>query len=115
MYEGYALIDSSFWIDAINLGGSIEYIEGSQTILPKYNTVFTSLKLAVVLAISLDTDQMPHHAALHLFLHGWPQSMHSMRGPRIFCQRGSNFDNVLWVDPNSTISGPSSARQRNAI
>ena len=43
-----------------------------------------------------------------------------MRGPRKFCQRGSNFDDVFlvdegWVDPNSTISGPSSTRQRNAI
>ena len=42
-----------------------------------------------------------------------------------FCQRGSNFDNVFFVlfflidegreDPSTTISGPSSARQRNAI
>ena len=65
-----------------------------------------------------------------------------MRGDRKFCQRGSNFDNVFcgffcvfWGsqpltmffifffflvdelndDPNSTKSGPSSARQRNAI
>ena len=38
----------------------------------------------------------------------------------MFCQRGSNFDNVFLVDegredPNTTISGPSSARQRNVI
>ena len=43
-----------------------------------------------------------------------------MRGSRKFCQRGSNFDNVFlvderWEDPNTTISRPSSARQRNAI
>ena len=41
-----------------------------------------------------------------------------MRGSRKFCQRGSNFDNVFyswWEEPNATISGPSSARQRNAI
>ena len=51
-----------------------------------------------------------------------------MRGSRQFCQRGSNFD-VFFVfvfvfcfvlgeerkDPNTTISGPSLARQRNAI
>ena len=42
-----------------------------------------------------------------------------MRGSRKFCQRGSNFENVFLVDegcdePNTTISGPSSARQRNA-
>ena len=42
-----------------------------------------------------------------------------MRGSRKFCQRGSNFDNVLVdegkEDPSTTINGPSSARQRNAI
>ena len=43
-----------------------------------------------------------------------------MRGSRKFCQRVSNFDNLLLVvagreDPNTTISGQSSALQRNAI
>ena len=44
-----------------------------------------------------------------------------MRGSRKFCQSGSNFDNVFFLvdegreDPNTTISGPSLARQRNAI
>ena len=42
-----------------------------------------------------------------------------MRGSRKFCQRGSNLDNVFLVRwgrtyPNTTISGPFSARQRNA-
>ena len=45
-----------------------------------------------------------------------------MRGSRKFCQRESKFDNVfpplLLVyegrdDPNTTLSGPPSARQRN--
>ena len=46
----------------------------------------------------------------------------SKSGSRKFCQRGSNFDVVFffivdegWEDPNTTISGPSSACQRNAI
>ena len=45
----------------------------------------------------------------------------SMRGSRKFCQRGSNFYNVFfWFDvgrkdPHTTIRGPSTARQRNAI
>ena len=49
----------------------------------------------------------------------------NMRGSRKFCQRGSNFDNVFLFflhvidegreDPITTISGLSSARQRNAI
>ena len=40
-----------------------------------------------------------------------------MRGSRKFYQRGSNFDKVDEgrEDPSPTISGPSSARQRNAI
>ena len=44
-----------------------------------------------------------------------------MRGSRKFCQRGSNFDNVFFylfrgeIDANTIISGPSSARKRNAI
>ena len=48
--------------------------------------------------------------------------MHAMRGSRKFCQRGSNFDGFFSVlvdegreDPITTISGPSSACQRNAI
>ena len=43
-----------------------------------------------------------------------------MRGSRKFYQRGSNFDNIFLVDegredPNRLISGPSSARRRNAV
>ena len=47
-----------------------------------------------------------------------------MRGSRKFCQRGSKNDYVLFFvflidggieDPNTTINGPSSARQQNAI
>ena len=47
-----------------------------------------------------------------------------MHGSRELCQRGSNFDNVFCLfvlvdegreDQNTTLSGPSSARQRNAI
>ena len=59
-------------------------------------------------------------------------TLYTMRGSRKFCHRGSNFENVFFVcvfflyfffhvldedreDPNNTICGPSSARQRNAI
>ena len=44
-----------------------------------------------------------------------------MRISRMFCQRGSKFDNVYYlVDdqidvPNTTINGPSSTCQQNAI
>ena len=46
-----------------------------------------------------------------------------MRGSRKKIQRGSNFEKVFFllqvdegrVGPNTTISGPSSARQQNAI
>ena len=48
------------------------------------------------------------------------RSMSFIRKSRIFFQSGSNFDNVFfvdkgWEDPNTTISGPSSARPPNAI
>ena len=51
----------------------------------------------------------------------WCQfSKGSMRRSRKFCQRRSNHDNFFlvyegWVDPNSTISSPSSAHQQNDI
>ena len=43
-----------------------------------------------------------------------------IRGSRKFCQRGSNFDNFFLFDEgkndtNTTFSGPSTTRQRNAI
>ena len=45
-----------------------------------------------------------------------------MRGSSQLGQRGSNFDNVFFFkvdegreNPSPTLSGPSSARQRNAI
>ena len=43
-----------------------------------------------------------------------------MRRSRKFCQRGSKLDNVFLVDEgiedsNTTMNGPSSARQGNAI
>ena len=55
-----------------------------------------------------------------------PPRKRSMRGARTFCQRWSNFDNVFFFsfiflvderskDLNTTISGLSPARQRNAI
>ena len=40
---------------------------------------------------------------------------------RKFCQRGSDFDNVFFLvdegrdDPNTTISGPTSARQQTSL
>ena len=41
-----------------------------------------------------------------------------MRGSRKFCQIGSIFENLFFLfffrDPSTTMSGPSSARQRNA-
>ena len=50
--------------------------------------------------------------------------MQFMRGSRKVCQRGSNFDRFFYFDflvdkgredPNTTISGPLSAHQRNTI
>ena len=61
-----------------------------------------------------DTKQAPHKCC---------GCKRIMRGSRKFLQSGSNFDYVTLLfffddwreDPNTTISGPSSARQRNAI
>ena len=50
----------------------------------------------------------------------------NIRGSRRFCQMGFNFDNIRFSfffilvnegreDPSTTISGPSPARQQNAI
>ena len=44
-----------------------------------------------------------------------------MSGSRKFCQRGSNFDGFFFLvdegreNPSTTMSGPSSANQKNAI
>ena len=53
------------------------------------------------------------------------KSLHIFRGSRKFCQRVSDFDNVFLCfffsvdegrdDPNTTISGPTLARQQNAF
>ena len=57
-----------------------------------------------------------------LYLRKMPRSNSKsiLRGPRKLCQRESKFDNAFLVvegieDPNITINGPSSARQRDAI
>ena len=49
-------------------GWSIVYIEWLQFIL-----VFHSLKIAFVLANSVDPDEMSHDAAFHLGIHGLPK------------------------------------------
>ena len=69
--------------------------------------VFLSLKINFgFIANSADPDEM-----LGLF----------MRGSRMFCHRGSNFDKGFFLvdegreDQNTTISGLSLTRQRNTI
>ena len=64
-------MDSSLWIDTINLGWSIIYTEGLQAIVSKqYRNSFSEEKLIVfILANSEDPDEMPHYAAFHLALH----------------------------------------------
>ena len=61
-------MDSSFWYEAINLGWPSVYIEGLQVIISRKN-IFISLKCVLILANSVDPDEMPHHAAFHLGLH----------------------------------------------
>ena len=64
-----ALKDYSFWFDTINLGWSIAYKVGSKVINPKNKNVFLSMKMAFVLANSVDPDEMLQYAAFHLGLH----------------------------------------------
>ena len=52
------LMDSSFWIDTINLGWSNVYIKGSQVII-LINITFLPMKVIFVLASSADPDEMP--------------------------------------------------------
>ena len=59
-------MDPSFWYDIINLGWHSVYIEGLQAIISKKNI---PLKCVLILANSLDPDEMPHYAAFHLDLH----------------------------------------------
>ena len=49
----YALMGSSFRFDALNLGWSIVYIEGSQVKILREKIVFLSLKIVFVLANSV--------------------------------------------------------------
>ena len=55
----YALMDSSFWFDAINMGWSIVCTEGSQVIISTVNLSF-SLKISFVLANGVDPGEMRH-------------------------------------------------------
>ena len=52
-------MESSFWFDTMNLGGSL-YI---------YYIIFISLNMILGLANNFDPDEMLHHAAFHLGLH----------------------------------------------
>ena len=49
-------------------GWFIEYIEWLQVIIPT-EIEFLSLKIVLVLANSVDPDEMPHYGAFHLGLH----------------------------------------------
>ena len=60
-------MNSSFWIDAINLEWSIVQFKGSQVFISKQNCSF-SLKIIFVLANSVDPDEMPHYAAFNMDL-----------------------------------------------
>ena len=58
--------------DTINLGWFIVYIEGSPVIISNKNLI-SYLKIVIVLANSVDTDEMQHGAAFHQGLHCLPK------------------------------------------
>ena len=60
-------MNSSFWIDAINLEWSIVIFKGSQVLFSKQNCSFSPRNM-FVLANSVDPDVMPYYAAFNLDL-----------------------------------------------
>ena len=72
-------MDSSFWLDAINLGWSYTYLMVSgynfQKILYSY---CLNMKIVSTFTNSVDFDEKMHYAAFHLGLHCLPK--YSFRG-----------------------------------
>ena len=50
-------------------GGLLYVLRGTQVKISPKNIEFLSLKIVLVLANSIDPDEMPHHAAFHLGRH----------------------------------------------
>ena len=65
-------MDSSFPFEGIHFGLPIVNIEGSQVIISK-QSCFGSLRIVIVFANRVDSDEMPQNAAFHQNLHGLPQ------------------------------------------
>ena len=57
-------MDSSLWFYTINLGWSIVYMEGSQTIISKFNLFISQQVVFIILANSVDFDGMLHYVKL---------------------------------------------------
>ena len=70
----YALMDSSFWFDAIHLGWSIISTEGSQVMVSKRKCI-SFVEDYFVIANSVDPAEMPQYAAFHLSLHCLPKTL----------------------------------------
>ena len=64
---------SPIYIDTISMGLSILYFKGSQVEFFLNYSVFLSLKVVLILANSVDPDEMQHYAAFHLGLHCLPK------------------------------------------
>ena len=70
-------MDLSIHINTKSMGVLIMYFKGSQVEFLNY-CVFLSLKVVLILANSVDPDEMQHYAAFHLGLHCLPK--HPFRG-----------------------------------
>ena len=67
----YALMDSSFWFETINLEGPLYTSRGHRLLFPN-KSIFLSLKIFYFLANGIDPDEiMSHSVAFH-------QSFHSL-------------------------------------
>ena len=94
----------------------------SHTLKDNHKVAGTFVSICLVYPGTLHFDKII--TFVWLFELKYPHEI-SMRGSRKFCQRGSNFYNVFCCcffqfdegrkDQSTTISGLSSARQRNAI
>ena len=62
-------MEFSIKFETVYSGQSIVYIEWSQVIISQKNFVFLSMKIDMVLADSVDPDEMQLNVAFHLGLH----------------------------------------------
>ena len=84
----------SFYLVLYNTLGMVHCIYGGVTGLNfQNNIVFSSMRIALVLANSVDPDEMQHYAAFHLGLHRLPKGAQWLSGRVLDSRpRGRGFE-----------------------